>query len=135
MLSHSFLCSLHFLSMFFNDPCQRSRQPSVCGWYGDVLSCLTSKSRHSCLVRRPMKTEPWSVNISSGNPALEKISIMASATVSASTLRNATASGYLDARHIYVSVGKLKFVVFPARICVAVVSLLHSKEIELKLHD
>ena len=51
-----------------------------------------------------MKTEPWSVNISSGNPVLEKISIMASATVSASTLRNATASGYLDARHIHVSI-------------------------------
>ena len=34
-----------------------------------------------------------------------------------------------------VNVGKSKFVVFPARICVAVVSLLHSKEIELKLHD
>ena len=32
-------------------------------------------------------------------------------------------------------VGKSKFVVLPARICVAVVSLLHSKEIELKLHD
>ena len=29
---------------------------------------------------------------------------MASATVSASTLRNATASGYLNARHIYVSI-------------------------------
>ena len=51
-----------------------------------------------------MKTEPWSVNISSGNPVLEKISIMASATVSASALRNATASGYLDARHIHVSI-------------------------------
>ena len=51
-----------------------------------------------------MKTEPWSVNISSGNPALEKTSIMDSTTVSASTLRNATASGYLDARHIYVSI-------------------------------
>ena len=33
------------------------------------------------------------------------------------------------------NVGKSKFVVFPARICVAVVSFLHSKEIELKLHD
>ena len=51
-----------------------------------------------------MKTEPWSVNISSGNPVLEKISIMSSATVSASTLRNVTASGYLDARHIHVSI-------------------------------
>ena len=51
-----------------------------------------------------MKTEPWSVNISSGNPVLEKISIMASATVSASNLCNATASGYLDARHIHVSI-------------------------------
>ena len=86
--SHSFLRVLHFLSMFFNDPCQHSSQPSVCGQYGDVLSHLTSRSRHSCLVRRPMKTEPWSVNISSSNPSLEKISIMASATVSASTLRN-----------------------------------------------
>ena len=35
----------------------------------------------------------------------------------------------------YTNVGKSKFVVFPARICVAVVSLQHSKEIELKLHD
>ena len=51
-----------------------------------------------------MKTEHWSVNISSGNPVLEKISIMASATVSASNLPNATASGYLDARHILVSI-------------------------------
>ena len=51
-----------------------------------------------------MKKEPWSVNISSGNPVLEKISIMASATVSASALRNATASGYLDAKQIHVSI-------------------------------
>ena len=33
------------------------------------------------------------------------------------------------------NVGKSKFVVFSAGICVAVVSLLHSKEIELKHHD
>ena len=51
-----------------------------------------------------MKTEPWSVNISSGKPVLVKISIMDSSTVSASTLHNATASGYLDARHIHVSI-------------------------------
>ena len=49
-----------------------------------------------------MKTEPWTLNISSGNPVLEKISIMASVTVSASTLRNATASGCK-----YISVARL----------------------------
>ena len=79
-------------------------QCSIClGWYGDFFNLFISHNLQSCFISLLIKTDPRSVKSSAGKPILKKISIMALATVVASTLLMGTASGYLDPRHMHVN--------------------------------